>query len=384
MRELGIYIHIPFCKKKCDYCDFVSYAKKNGMIEKYIDSIIKEIDYISSEIQREEFNITTIYIGGGTPSYVEPKFIRDILEQLKKKLENRIKQNAIEVTIEINPGTVNKEKLIEYKDMGINRISIGLQSTKDDLLKSIGRIHTFEEFLEVYNLSRNIGFNNINIDIMLGLPGQTLDDIYITNDIILKLKPEHISVYSLIVEEGTLLYKKVQNGLAILPNVDIERDMYWKMKKSLEENEYKHYEISNFAKPGYESKHNMNCWKQKEYIGVGVAAHSYWNNTRFSNISNLEKYIENINNNNFSKNKIIHEIQNERSKMKEYVMIGLRKLGGVSISEFFKVFNEDLIKIFEKEIDKLIKLNLIEVKENTIKLTNKGLDFANLVWEEFV
>lgn len=384
MRELGIYIHIPFCKKKCDYCDFVSYAKKNGMIEKYIDSIIKEIDYISSEIQREEFNITTIYIGGGTPSYVEPKFIRDILEQLKKKLENRIKQNAIEVTIEINPGTVNKEKLIEYKDMGINRISIGLQSTKDDLLKSIGRIHTFEEFLEVYNLSRNIGFNNINIDIMLGLPGQTLDDIYITNDIILKLKPEHISVYSLIVEEGTLLYKKVQNGLAILPNVDIERDMYWKMKKSLEENEYKHYEISNFAKPGYESKHNMNCWKQKEYIGVGVAAHSYWNNTRFSNISNLEKYIENINNNNFSKNKIIHEIQNERSKMKEYVMIGLRKLDGVSISEFFKVFNEDLIKIFEKEIDKLIKLNLIEVKENTIKLTNKGLDFANLVWEEFV
>lgn len=383
MKELGIYVHIPFCKRKCDYCDFVSYAQKDDIIEKYINSVIKEIDYVSNKIIKEQYNINTIYIGGGTPSYIDSKYIKMILSKIKQKFKNNIDEK-IEITIEINPGTVNEEKLLEYKNTGINRISIGVQSTSDRLLKEIGRIHTFEEFLEIYNMARKKGFSNINIDMILGLPGQTEKDIDEMSDVISKLNPEHVSVYSLILEEGTCLYQKVKKGIAKLADEDIERQMYWKTKKNLESIGYKHYEISNFAKPGFESKHNLNCWKQKEYIGIGLSAHSYLDNSRFSNISDLEKYIENIQNDEYEKNKIIHEVQNEEIKQKEFVMLGLRMIDGVSILEFSKKFGKELVQVFNEEINRLIEKNLIEITEPRIKLTEKGLDFANIVWQEFV
>ena len=243
-KELGIYIHIPFCKKKCYYCDFVSYANNCKNVEEYKKTVIKEIE----SYNLENYNITTIYIGGGTPSYIDSKYIVEILAKLKQKLQNNeTKFNNIEITIEVNPGTITNSKIKDYKKSGINRISIGLQSTNNNLLKEIGRIHTFEEFLEAYNIVKK-EFDNINIDLMIGLPKQKILDIKKSLEEIIKLIPNHVSVYSLILEEGTVLYKKVENNDLELPSEDEERKMYWYVKNTLELNGYKHYEISNFAK----------------------------------------------------------------------------------------------------------------------------------------
>ena len=258
MSELGIYIHIPFCKQKCYYCDFISFENKQNEIGQYCKALIKEIQHESKNIKE---SVSTIYVGGGTPSFVDANYVKQIIEVVKSNYY--IQKNA-EITVEINPGTVNEEKLKKYKEAGVNRLSIGLQSTKNELLKQIGRIHTFEEFLFSYNLARKTGFQNINVDLMLGLPNQTLEDIEDSLKQIIKIDPEHISLYSLIVEENTKIEKMINNGDIMLPEEELERNMYWKTKEILEKNNYKHYEISNYAKEGYESKHNSNCWKQKE------------------------------------------------------------------------------------------------------------------------
>ncbi len=367
MNEVNLYIHIPFCKKKCFYCDFISYPNKDDYIEEYIDTVIKEY----SNYKAEEYIIKTVYIGGGTPSYIDSKYIVKLLKEINL-------EKADEITIEINPGTVTKEKLINYKNSGINRLSIGLQATQDTLLKEIGRIHTYNEFLNTYNMARDIGFKNINIDLMLGLPKQTLEDIIRSVKKIIELKPEHISIYSLILEEGTKMYDMVNKQKCTLPKEDEEREMYWAVKNILEKNGYNHYEISNFAKNGYHSKHNIDCWNQKEYIGIGVAAHSYLNNRRYSNLGNIEEYIKKYN------DKEIHEIQDKISQEKEYMILGLRKLEGVYISEFELKFNENPIYLFRNELNKLVNLELIEIDLNNIRLTDKGLDLANIVWEEFI
>ena len=282
-QELGIYIHIPFCAKKCYYCDFVSYPNMKEKQKEYVEALKKEIK--SYDLQN--YNITTIYIGGGTPSYIESKYIVDVLEYIKSKLNaNDTKFENIEITIEVNPGTVTKEKLLDYKKVGINRLSIGLQSTNDRLLKQIGRIHKYQDFLQTYNLARNVGFTNINIDLMLGLPNQSIKDLKESIEKVISLQPEHVSIYSLIVEEGTKLYKQIETGELQLPEEELERKMYWYTKSKLELAGYKHYEISNYAKPKRESKHNSNCWEQKQYIGIGASAHSYLDNVRYCNVSN--------------------------------------------------------------------------------------------------
>lgn len=374
-KEIGIYVHIPFCKRKCEYCDFISYSNKDSKIKEYIEAVKKEI-----ELQKIKSEITTIYIGGGTPSYIDSKFIKEIMAELRKK---NVSKDA-EITIEVNPGTVTLEKLKDYKDAGINRLSIGLQTTKDELLKQIGRIHNFEQFVETYKMARKVGFQNINVDLMLGLPNQRIKDLKESLESIIQLIPEHISVYSLIVEDGTPIANKIQNGELELPNEDLERNMYWYVKNTLELNGYKHYEISNFAKPGYESKHNMNCWSQKEYIGIGIAAHSYRDITRYSNTENLGEYIRNVQNEKLERNRIIHEIQKEDDTKKEYMLLGLRQIDGVRISKFKEKFGDNPIYLFRNELKKLSDENLISVDEDNIKLTNKGIDLANLVWEEFV
>lgn len=364
-KEIGLYVHIPFCKQKCYYCDFISFANRKDLIKEYIEKIKQEI----IEAKLEQYKISTIYIGGGTPSYIESKQIVDVLKT--------VGQLGIENTIEVNPGTVTEEKLQDYFDAGINRLSIGLQSTEDKLLKEIGRIHSFEQFLETYNLARRVGLKNINVDLMIGLPNQTIEDVEKTLKQILKLEPEHISVYSLILEEGTKLEELVNSNKLSLPSEDIERKMYWTVKNTLEKANYKHYEISNFAKPGYESKHNTDCWNQKEYIGIGLAAHSYMDKTRYSNEEELSKYLKN--------NEItIHEKQDEKSQMSEYMLLGLRKIEGVNIQAFKNKFIENPIYIYREELNNLVKNKLIEIDTNYIKLTKKGIDLANLVWEEFV
>ena len=380
-KNFGIYIHIPFCAKKCNYCDFISFENKNNMIEEYINALKKEIE----EFDFSKYEVTTIYLGGGTPSYIKENYIVEILELIKNKIStNKTKWDDIEITIEVNPGTVTKEKLKAYKNIGINRLSIGLQSTNDKLLKQIGRIHNYEEFLNTYNLAKKIGFNNINVDLMIALPNQTIEDIKESLEKIVSLDPNHISVYSLIVEEETLIAQQLEEGKIELPSDDEERRMYWYVKDFLELSGYNHYEISNFSKNGKESKHNLNCWNQEEYIGFGLASHSYIDGIRFCNISNLEKYIENINNLDFNKNKIIEEKQTKEDMEKEFMMLGFRKIEGVDISKFKEKYLENPIFLYRKELDKLAKEGLIEVDLNNIKLTNKGLDLANLVFEEFV
>ena len=372
MKELGIYIHIPFCKQKCTYCDFISYSDKNNLVEKYMRELKQEIKNNADNVNK--YKISTIYIGGGTPSYIESKHIVEILETIKQKYN--IDQN-VEVTIEVNPGTVTKEKLQDYIKAGINRISIGLQTTNNQLLQVIGRIHTYEEFLNTYNLARDVGFKNINVDLMIGLPKQTIEDVNESLEKIINLEPEHISVYSLIVEEGTPIAKKIEKGELELPSEELERKEYWQVKETLESIGYKHYEISNFAKVGYESKHNMNCWNQKEYLGFGVAAHSYINQKRFSNVEKIEEYLQ-------KKEPIIHEIQDLENQKKEYMLLGLRKIDGIKISSFKNKFGCNPIMEFKNELNKLVEEELIEIDLDEIKLTKKGIDLANIVWEEFV
>lgn len=455
-KELGIYLHIPFCKKKCYYCDFISYSDKLLYQEKYINALLSEIE--SQKDILKECNITTIYIGGGTPSIIDVKNIQVVMNKLdeilnfknpniqidksnlldnneKDLLNNKEKdllnvensnliKEPIEITIEVNPGTVTKEKLEQYYNLGINRLSIGLQSTQDKLLKQIGRIHTYSEFLQTYNWAREIGFKNINIDLMIGLPNQSIEDIKETVENIIILNPEHISVYSLIVEQGTKIAELIDSGDLKLPDEDLERMEYSYVKNKLELAGFKQYEISNFAKENYYSKHNVNCWKQKEYIGFGISAHSYFENIRFSNTEDFNKYIdsgysdfEKFNIKNLLKNincseleeetiienqelsrakiikyieleskglKTIHEIQATEEKQKEYMLLGLRMLEGVSISEFKQKFGENPIYLFRESLSKLVEEDLIKIDLDNIFLTRKGLDLANLVWEEFV
>lgn len=382
-QELGIYIHIPFCAKKCYYCDFVSYPNMKEKQKEYVEALKKEIK--SYDLQN--YNITTIYIGGGTPSYIESKYIVEVLEYIKSKLNaNETKFENMEITIEVNPGTVTKEKLLDYKKVGINRLSIGLQSTNDRLLKQIGRIHKYQDFLQTYNLARNVGFTNINIDLMLGLPNQSIKDLKESIEKVISLQPEHVSIYSLIVEEGTKLHKQIETGELQLPEEELERKMYWYTKSKLELAGYKHYEISNYAKPKRESKHNSNCWEQKQYVGIGASAHSYLDNVRYCNVSNLKEYISNMENveADFEEKYIVNERQNLEDRKNEFMLLGLRKIDGVSITMFKEKYVENPIFRYRDSLEKLVNEGLVLIDGDMIKLTNKGLDLANIVWEEFI
>ena len=407
-RELGIYIHIPFCQHKCDYCDFISFSNKQDFIENYVKAVKKEINnYFKDKTLLETYTITTIYIGGGTPSYIDSKYICEIMEVLENNLkQNKVKLEDMEITIEVNPGTVNKEKLEQYRKAKINRLSIGLQSTNNEMLKQIGRIHTYEQFLETYQMAKEVGFENINVDLMIGLPNQTIEDIKRSLKEIVQLNPTHISVYSLIVEEGTVIAQKIENHQLQEMDEELERNMYWYVKNTLELNGYTHYEISNFAKEGKESKHNMNCWRQKEYVGIGLGAHSYLNDIRYTNVAEIEQYsirmdklnekiinhileLPNKNGKTNLKEEIetiyeIEEVQDVEDRKKEYMLLGLRTIEGVSISKFKEKYIDNPIFLFRKELEKLVEEKLIMIDGNYIRLTNKGLDLANLVWEEFI
>lgn len=374
MKKIGIYIHIPFCKRKCHYCDFISFSGKQKLIEPYINSLIREIKNYKTD--KENYIIETIYFGGGTPSFIDSSYIIQIIKTLKEKFN--ISSDA-EITIEANPGTVDEQKLKDYYNAGINRISFGLQTTKSELLKLVGRIHSYSSFLDAYSLARRTGFKNINVDLMIGLPVQNFKDVQKDLERIIELKPEHISVYSLIVEEGTIIEQKIENDELYLPSEELERKMYWKVKTELEKNGYKHYEISNFAKPGYESKHNMACWNQEEYLGFGLAAHSYIDNKRYSNTTDFNEYFDWPEN-----SKIMHEVQSRDERMKEYMLLGLRKIEGVKISDFKNKFIDNPIYLYRESLNKLTTQGLIETDIDTIKLTDKGINLANLVWQEFV
>lgn len=372
MKRIGIYIHIPFCKQKCTYCDFVSFSDKFEFQEKYINAVINEID----NCYYSDVEVDTIYFGGGTPSSISGNLIIKVLNKIREKF---VVNEFAEITIEVNPGTVNKDKLELFKFSGINRISIGLQVVQENLLKVLGRIHSYTDFENCIKMSREVGFNNINVDLMFGIPNQSIYDLEESLKKVIFQYPNHISLYSLILENDTPLEKIIKSGVYKLPSEEEERNMYHMAKKILEKNGYIHYEISNFARNGFESKHNLNCWNQNEYLGFGLSAHSYFNNKRFSNTDNFINYIEN------QKDNIeINEIQTDDIKKKEYMMLGFRKLKGISISEFERKFGINPLFYFRFEISELVEKELIEVDLDNIKLTNKGLDFANIVFQEFV
>ena len=380
--DIGIYIHIPFCKSKCYYCDFASFVNREDIIEKYVNSLCNEI------LQKAELlsnlNIKTIYIGGGTPSFIDEKYIKQILDTLylfvcdKSKIE--------EITIEVNPGTCTKEKILNYKKYGINRISLGVQSTHNDILKNIGRIHKFEDVLNTLEYIKSANIDNVSVDLMYPLPGLTLKKFENTLDTIINLKDlyniKHISIYNLEVHENSKLDFLLKEGFLSLPDEDEEYNMKQMLEKKLNKAKFYKYEISNFAIKGYEAKHNLNYWKQKYYLGFGVAASSYMYSTRYDNTKNIEEYINKINN---FEDAVISSVQMDKlDTMKEYVILNLRVVEGINIKDFKSKFKTDIFDIFKVEFEKLIKQGLINVSNTNIFLTPRGMEVANIVWQEFI
>lgn len=363
----ALYVHIPFCVKKCLYCDFNSYADTSLETE-YIDALVQEI----STIKKDSFK--TIFIGGGTPTILS----YENLETLLKALE-RFK--AEEFSIEANPGTIEKDKLLLMKAHGVNRLSIGLQAWQDSLLKTLGRIHTLNDFLKSYEAARNAGFKNINIDLMFDIPGQTMEDWKETIENVSELKPEHISCYSLIVEEGTPFYRMWEKGMLVLPDEDEDRRMYYYAAQELREYGYEQYEISNFAVPGFECRHNTIYWKDREYAGVGAGAHSYANGYRYSNLCGIKEYIKGVRKGNAVEEKNAVAV---KDSMEEFMFLGLRMIEGVSKSEFKKRFNTPIEEVYGKQLKKFTSLKLLYDDGEMVKLTPRGIDISDRVFEEFM
>lgn len=373
MKEISLYIHIPFCKQRCFYCDFPTFAGKERFREEYIEALVKEIEEKCSN-----YLIKTIFIGGGTPSYLEERELKKLLITVSKL---NLSEN-LEYSIECNPGTINEEKLKIMKNYGVNRISFGLQSCDDELLKKIGRIHTFEEFLDNYHLARKIGFNNINIDLMYGLPNLSIENWKNTLEKICDLKPEHISAYSLIIEEGTAFYSLYEKDKLKLPNEEEERIMDKLTKEILNFNDYHQYEISNFALEGKECEHNKVYWSLDEYIGVGSSSSSYINGYRIVNITSINDYIKKINNN---ESVIAEKYKNSiEDEMEEFIFMGLRMVSGISLLKFKRRFGVDIYSIYNKVIEKNIKDGLLVVEENKMFLTAKGMELSNSVMSDFI
>lgn len=380
--EIGIYIHIPFCISKCFYCDFTSYANRENMIEKYIYALCNEI-LAKAEIL-SEYKVTTIYIGGGTPSYIDSKYIKQIFDTLMLVIN---KEDVKEITIEVNPNSVDEEKMRSYKEIGINRISIGLQSTYDTILKKIGRAHNLKDFEDTLELANKIGFKNISVDLIYPLPDLDLEKFKESVEYVINLKDKnvkHISIYNLEVHENTKLAFLLKEGYVTLVDEDTEYEMYEYLRKRFEEEEYHRYEISNYAIDGYESKHNLRYWNQELYLGFGCGASSFFSGTRYSNIKNIEKYIENIETGNSIIDKENYEELDLLALMKEYVMLSLRKIEGLDKKKFKAKYKKDIEEIFAEEIKELTDDKLIEEKQDKILLTKRGLEVANLVWEKFV
>ncbi|HOM02464.1 MAG TPA: radical SAM family heme chaperone HemW [Acetivibrio sp.] len=376
-KDLGLYIHIPFCKAKCLYCDFNSFACRDDFVPAYFNALKKEICLYSDIIKG--YGIKTVFIGGGTPSYVDAHNIYEIVSLLNQKFDM---DRCFELTIEANPGTMNMEKLLLYKKAGINRLSIGLQAWQNHLLKSLGRIHTEKEFEENYRLAVKAGFDNINVDLIFAIPGQSFKDWTETVTKVAKLNPQHISCYSLIIEEGTVFGTRFSKGELIPVEDELDREMYWYAVEKLKTMGYKHYEISNFSKEGFECAHNLTYWKELEYIGIGASAHSYFNGKRFNNTYNIEEYVKIINSGRLPvENEINVETKDEIS---EFMMLGLRLVDGVSIEEFYERFGKNPLEVFRNQIETLSKRGLVTIEQNFIKLTKLGFDLANQAFMEFV
>ena len=375
MKKLGLYIHIPFCQKKCNYCDFLSAPANKQVQIAYMDILQKEIK--EKSIEYKEYCVDTVFIGGGTPTCVPYETIVDTMNVVKASF---FITDDCEITMECNPGTVTKEALDNYRAAGINRLSIGLQSTHNGILKELGRIHTFEQFLETFNWAREAGFTNINVDLMSGLPNQTLEQYEDSLLEILKLDVEHISSYSLIVEEGTPFYQLYEEDKLALPDEETEREMYYLTKEKLMAAGLLRYEISNYAKEGYECKHNARYWIREDYLGVGLGASSMVNNVRFKNTEWLDEYLTD----NKYMEKMDEQILSTTECMEEFMFLGLRMTKGVSKEKFFATFGSSMDEVYGNVVTKLKDQGLLEEEGGFVRLTEYGQDVSNKVWVEFL
>ena len=384
--SLGIYIHIPFCQTKCFYCDFNTYTKIEDQIDEYISCVISEIN-IWGEILGNS-SIRSIFFGGGTPSYIDSKYIKIILDSIH---ENFYVDKNIEVTLETNPNDVSKNKFIDLISIGINRISMGVQSFDDSLLRMLGRRHDSKEAENSYKTIRETGFDNLSIDLMYGLPYQSIQSWENTLDKSIYLKPNHISLYSLQVENGTPLKSKINSGAYEKPDDDKAAEMYEIAEKKLFNKNFFQYEISNWSKKSFECVHNKIYWENNFYLGIGAGAHSRINNFRFSNIKSPKKYINTLMNNKVLKSETmkIDFIENLDSlsysdEISETMMMGMRLNQGIKLEKFKQKFGKTIYEIFDNEIKKLKNLNLIEINETHIRLSSKGRLLGNEVFQEFI
>lgn len=383
MKRVGIYIHIPFCARKCNYCDFYSLASGEDEKKSYIEALKREIKEVSKKVNAD-YRVYTIYIGGGTPSIIKADYIKEVLDVIRSHFKFYKDDFYPEITIECNPKTVDMDKLSIYKEAGINRISLGLQSTDNDELKLLGRIHTYEDFLESYEMVRKSGFKNVNIDLMSAIPNQKIETYEKSLNEIIRLGPEHISSYSLIIEEGTPFFKKYSENAPLfseLPSEDEDREMYALTSEKFSKAGYERYEISNYAKEGFYSRHNTSYWDRVPYLGFGAGASSFFENERYKNMANLKEYIEKAG---------IEDIREEIIKlnlndaMSEFMFLGLRKVVGVSKSEFKSNFTFCVEEIFGENIKKYINNKLLIDNGEFLRLSDRGLDISNYVISDFL
>lgn len=387
MKDLELYIHIPFCVRKCAYCDFLSALSDDKTRQEYVDVLVKEIQDAGDKYGKH-YQVSSIFIGGGTPSLLEGCQVYVIFEALRQVFSI---QEQAEITIEANPGTVTTEKLMAWKQVGINRLSIGLQSTDNQELKALGRIHTYEDFQETYRMARAFGFSNINIDLISAIPGQKKESWKTTLKRVAELSPEHISAYSLIIEEETPFYEmygekseygKVHDKGLPLPDEEVEREMYDMTSEILEPYGFTKYEISNYAKDGFACRHNQGYWQRADYLGMGLGAASLMQHQRFHNTEDYNLYITGIG----TKQDIREDIErlSVSDEMEEFMFLGLRQVKGISIGTFQQVFHYDIFEIYGKVLEKLEQENLISISEDNIALTTKGVDVSNAVFVEFM
>lgn len=374
--SFGLYIHIPFCKSKCKYCDFYSIKTCKNNMDEYINNLKEEIKLYSTKLTVRK--VKTIYIGGGTPSTLSLENVNDILKTISN---NFVIKDGIEITIEANPESLDKDKIIGYKQAGINRLSLGVQSFLNKELAFLGRIHEVEESLNTIEII-NKYFNNYNIDLIFAIPGQTFEEFKQSLNQAIELNPPHISLYNLQIEEGTTLYKKLENNEINKISEELDYKMYNFAIEKLKENSFKHYEISNFAKKGYESKHNLIYWDYKPYLGLGPSAHGFNGSNRYYNIQDITLYNKELSNYNLPVEEIVELSKNEL--ITERIIMGLRLKKGINKSSFKSRFGISLTELYGDTINKLEKENLIHVDDEKITLTKKGLNLGNITLAEFL
>ena len=375
-KNMELYIHIPFCVKKCAYCDFLSFPADEGTKRRYVEKLMEEMRTMGAVCR--DNTVSTVFVGGGTPSILKGEWMEELFSVLR---ENFSLEPDAAISMEANPGTVTKEKLFSYRRAGINRLSFGLQSAKERELSALGRIHSFEDFLESFRAARECGFENINVDLMSALPGQTADSWMETLKRTAELSPEHISAYSLIVEEGTPFYEAYgsEAGRKLLPDEETEREMYHRTKAFLRECGYERYEISNYAKPGFACLHNIGYWTGVPYLGLGLGAASYLNGKRFSGHTDMETYLASA----AGTYENVVELT-KKDMEEEFFFLGLRLTKGVSLAEFKERFGEDAAAVYPGVMERFVKEGAAVLSDGRFFLTDYGMDVSNYVMAEFL